>query len=223
MSGRTGITSCHWYAVDWNRNVWTYREHYGSGLDSDQHAREICKRSHVEDCQVNQMLSEFDITNEEHMKMLRYADTNCNGKECEQYQYTVMDSAAWSKLGLPQSTNEIYEANGVSGLIPSSKARIMGWDIVHQYLRWEDNEDPKVKFFVTCPNIIRTLPTLIHDELRPEDVDTKGEDHAADELRYFLQTLRDQKSLKPTNKIEQRIREIKESEEMERFSYRRNG
>jgi hypothetical protein len=38
-SGRDGITSCHWYAIDWNSRVFVYREHYGTGLDADQHAR----------------------------------------------------------------------------------------------------------------------------------------------------------------------------------------
>jgi len=38
--------------------------------------------------------------------------------------------------------------------------------------------------FSTCAHLIRTLPALQHDAGRPEDVDTDGEDHAADELRY---------------------------------------
>ena len=39
-------------------------------------------------------------------------------------------------------------------------------------------------FFSTCRDSIRTLPALQHDAARPEDVDTNGEDHAADEIRY---------------------------------------
>ena len=34
--------------------------------------------------------------------------------------------------------------------------------------------------------MVRTLPTLPYDELRPEDVDTDAEDHAYDALRYGL-------------------------------------
>jgi len=41
-----------------------------------------------------------------------------------------------------------------------------------------------IYFFSTCTHTIRTLPALQHDEARPEDVDTDGEDHAADETRY---------------------------------------
>ncbi len=37
-----------------------------------------------------------------------------------------------------------------------------------------------------CQNLVRTLPGLVHDELKPEDVNTDGEDHAPDALRYGL-------------------------------------
>jgi hypothetical protein len=39
-------------------------------------------------------------------------------------------------------------------------------------------------FFSTCHDTIRTLPALQHDAARPEDVDTNGEDHAGDDIRY---------------------------------------
>ena len=40
--------------------------------------------------------------------------------------------------------------------------------------------------FNTCRAFIRTVPTLQYDTARPEDLDTAGEDHVADETRYFL-------------------------------------
>jgi len=58
-----------------------------------------------------------------------------------------------------------------------------GWDQVRSRLVGEDGR-PMVYFFSTNVHLIRTLPALQHDELKPEDVDTEGEDHAADELRY---------------------------------------
>ena len=39
--------------------------------------------------------------------------------------------------------------------------------------------------FDTCRDFIRTVPELVYDETRVEDVDTDGEDHIADETRYF--------------------------------------
>lgn len=58
-----------------------------------------------------------------------------------------------------------------------------GWDQVRARLRG-DGERPALFIFDTCRDLIRTLPALQHDANRPEDVDTDGEDHAADELRY---------------------------------------
>jgi hypothetical protein len=39
-------------------------------------------------------------------------------------------------------------------------------------------------FFDTCVHTIRTLPALTHDDDRPEDANTEGEDHAPDTVRY---------------------------------------
>ena len=41
-----------------------------------------------------------------------------------------------------------------------------------------------IYFMETCVHAIRTLPTLQHDANRIEDVDSDGEDHAPDEIRY---------------------------------------
>ena len=187
-SGRDGITSCHWYAIDWNSRVFVYREHYGTGLDADQHAREIARLS-----------------------------------EGEKYRYTVIDSAAFSKLGLPETMAEIYNRYGVTGLTPASKQRVIGWNGIHTYLRWDENTDPKIKIFSTCENLIRTLPTLIHDDLHPEDINTKGEDHAADDLRYFLQTLREGATKKPLTFVERRLKEMKEKEKDFNLNYSKSN
>ncbi len=49
VSGRNGITSCHWYTIGFDGEVIVYREHYASGMDSDQHADRIRDLSGVED------------------------------------------------------------------------------------------------------------------------------------------------------------------------------
>jgi hypothetical protein len=46
---------------------------------------------------------------------------------------------------------------------------------------------PGLQIFDTCPHLIRTLPALMRDPNNPEDVDTTGEDHLYDALRYGLQ------------------------------------
>lgn len=58
-----------------------------------------------------------------------------------------------------------------------------GWDQLRARLVGEDGR-PMIYFFATCRDTIRTLPALQHDPDKPEDLDTDGEDHAADETRY---------------------------------------
>lgn len=72
---------------------------------------------------------------------------------------------------------------------PADNARVArsgalgGWDQVRARLKG-DGERPGLFVFSSCVHLIRTLPALQHDAHRPEDVDTEGEDHAADTLRY---------------------------------------
>lgn len=65
----------------------------------------------------------------------------------------------------------------------SQRGAMGGWDQVRARLQGEEDR-PMLYVFSTCTHLIRTLPTLQHDPDRPEDVDTDGEDHAPDALRY---------------------------------------
>ena len=65
----------------------------------------------------------------------------------------------------------------------SPKSRINGKLEIHKRLKVNDNE-PGIRIFNSCHNLIRTLSTLPTDKNNPEDVDTHAEDHAYDALRY---------------------------------------
>jgi hypothetical protein len=52
-------------------------------------------------------------------------------------------------------------------------------------MRFDENGYPMLYIFENCKAFIRTIPSLIYDEHKPEDLDTKGEDHVADESRYM--------------------------------------
>jgi hypothetical protein len=58
-----------------------------------------------------------------------------------------------------------------------------GWDALRNRLKGEDGR-PMIYFMDNCVEAIRTLPAMQHDDDNPEDVDTDGEDHAPDEIRY---------------------------------------
>jgi hypothetical protein len=59
-----------------------------------------------------------------------------------------------------------------------------GWDQMRRRLQGDGDGRPMLYVFSTCKDFIRTVPALQHDQDRPEDVDTDGEDHAGDEGRY---------------------------------------
>ena len=40
--------------------------------------------------------------------------------------------------------------------------------------------------FKTCEQFIRTIPNLVYDRIKIEDIDTSLEDHDYDAMRYFL-------------------------------------
>ena len=56
---------------------------------------------------------------------------------------------------------------------------------VHYRLAFDDEGYPRMYVFNNCKAFIRTMPLLQYDDVRPEDLDTGGEDHVADEVRYF--------------------------------------
>lgn len=188
-SGRSGVTSAHWYTVDSDGCVYVYREHYKTDMDGDQHAEEIARKS----------LDENGVS--------------------EVYPYGVIDSAAFAKAGYSETMVEIYQRHGVGTnyqLMPAAKERVVGWNVMHQYLRVDKpsqnnpNPQPKLKIFKTCPNLIREIQSAQHDEHKPEDVASirRGAEHmdAIDDCRYFLRTLREFKTEKEENAVQRRIR-----------------
>lgn len=75
-------------------------------------------------------------------------------------------------------------------LKPGSKERVSGWENLHNWLSLAPDGRPYWLITDNCVNLIRTLPELVHDEYKVEDVNTTGEDHAADDQRYMLKAVR---------------------------------
>ena len=75
----------------------------------------------------------------------------------------------------------IYFERGVNDRIP-------GWQQVHYRLDFDERGVPRMYFFRTCKAAVRTLPALVYDEVKVEDLNTDGEDHVADEVRYMCMT-----------------------------------
>ena len=63
--------------------------------------------------------------------------------------------------------------------------RIAGWMQMHYRFQFDEKGKARMYIFKNCKNTIRTLPLLMYDEHKPEDLDTSLEDHIADAIRYF--------------------------------------
>jgi len=72
----------------------------------------------------------------------------------------------------------------------ANKDRIGGWENMQSWLTDAPDGIPYWQVSSLCTNLIRTLPELVHDEHKVEDVDTDGEDHAGDDQRYMLKKLK---------------------------------
>ena len=80
---------------------------------------------------------------------------------------------------------------------PGDNKRIPGWMQVHYRLAFDGNGFPMMYVFRNCQAFIRTIPILQYDDHRPEDLNTEGEDHVADEVRYFLMS----RPIKPRHEL----------------------
>lgn len=96
-------------------------------------------------------------------------------------QYGIADPAIFIQQGGPSIAEQMMLA-GCNWWRADNK-RVPGWAQVRTRLVGQDGV-PMIYFLESCVDAIRTLPVLQHDETNPEDVDTEGEDHAGDDIRY---------------------------------------
>jgi hypothetical protein len=145
-----------WGAIDYDDNIWIYRELYVSKMTADQLGR-----------------------------MIREVESG-DGRIYD----AVLDSSCWARRG--DRGPSIAEAMNAEGcrFRPSDRSpgsRISGKIEIHKRLVVdEDSDEPGIRIFENCPNLIRQLTSLPLDKNNPEDVDTKAEDHAYDALRYLV-------------------------------------
>lgn len=96
----------------------------------------------------------------------------------------VADPSIWDASRGP-STAEVAASYGLH-FTPGDNARIDGWMQCHYRMQFDRHGYPRFYCFSNCKGFIRTIPTLVYSEHKPEDLDTDGEDHIADEWRYLL-------------------------------------
>ncbi len=98
----------------------------------------------------------------------------------------LSDPSVWArKSESGRSTAEIYAEKGVQ-LTPANNDRVNGWRLCRDLLADKPDGRPGFQVFANCYEFIRTIPDQVYSKTNPEDMDTDGEDHAADEWRYAV-------------------------------------
>ena len=111
----------------------------------------------------------------------------------------VGDPAIWGKQG-GKSIGELFEDERIS-FDKAKHDRINGKMQCHNRLAFDDNGVPMFYCFSTCKHFIRTVPNLVYDDVKVEDVDTDGEDHIYDEWRYACMEY----PIEPREQVKQRL------------------
>lgn len=154
--------SCAWWAVDYDGRLYRIMELYGCVKDEPD---------------VGVKWSPDEIFKEIHR--IETEHRWLKGKRIS----GVADPAIWdASHGV--SIAETAEKYGVY-FDPGDHKRLPGWMQVHYRMQFDENGIPMLYVFSNCRAFIRTIPLLIYDAHKPEDIDTKQEDHVADEVRYL--------------------------------------
>lgn len=160
-------SSIGWYAQDYDGRVYLYKELYLTGLDFER---------------------KFSVP----LTPKRLARAIlANSKEG--YEYCVADPSLWNKTILGENRTKpegesMAEQMISSGLkmIRGDNDRMNGLGRYRQALSIAPDGRPYYIMFSSCYDSCRTIPALVYDETRIEDVDTDGEDHCYDRDRYFF-------------------------------------
>jgi hypothetical protein len=101
--------------------------------------------------------------------------------------YGVADPSIFAEDGGPSLAERMWKSaklvwNRADNTRIAKSGHMGGWDQMRA--RMIGDEKPMIYCFSTCVDSIRTIPALQHDDSRAEDLDSEGEDHAADEWRY---------------------------------------
>lgn len=156
--------SVGWWAIDTQGRAYRYRELYGCTGEPDTGVK-------WEPSRIAQRIREIE-------------DEFERGNTI----YGVADPAIWDvRYGQEASPAQVMEKHGIY-FDPGDHARLAGKMQLHYRLAFDGEGYPMLYVFQTCRDFIRTVPSLVYDESRVEDVDTHGEDHIYDETKYFLMT-----------------------------------
>jgi phage terminase large subunit len=167
--GTTAPRAVYVFAIDSDRRVWCIWEYYKGGENLKQAAENIRRK-----------LKENGMWGRIYKLVV---DPSMKKRDS---QTGISSIAILEGMGFGFQIGEIELGNN---------NRVEGWRIMKSYLSHRPYEEPMLKFFRSCENMIRTLPEMMYYQPRSggtskkEDLATNLEDHAVDSARYMLMSL----------------------------------
>ena len=167
--------SCGWWAVDYDGCLYRILELYGCSSIPNEGVR---------------------WTPEQQFREIAKIESTHPWLKGRQIQ-GVADPAIWDRSRGPSIADTAAEF-GIY-FTPGDHARIPGWMQCHYRLQFDENGYARCYVFENCQGFIRTIPLMMYDTCRPEDLDSALEDHIADEWRYLCMS----RPVKPLRPVEQ--------------------
>lgn len=153
--------SCAWWAIDYDGTLYRIMELYGCTATPNEGVKWTPDKQFEEIAKVER----------EHPWL--------KGKQI----HGVADPAIWD-ASRGDSIADTAIKYGVY-FTPGDHERIAGWMQCHYRLQFDQNGYARMYVFENCKGFIRTIPLMMYDEHKVEDLDTSMEDHIADEWRYM--------------------------------------
>jgi len=177
--GRAAPTACLWGAVDYDGNIWWYREYYQAGVDADINAQKICELSKGESYAFTVMDSSC------------FSKTGSGETIAEIYSRNGV-------LAEPSPKDRIAGWNLFHEYLRlvDKKPKMV----------WMKNCVNSIR---TIPTLIYYDRNRVMTDARVEDLDSTGEDHCADTVSYALQYLHESRSPKPKDPLEVKLEQFK--------------
>lgn len=146
--------SVGWWAVDFDGDLYRILEWYGCTSEPDTGLR----------LSADQVFERIAQIEQEHPYL---AGRRIRG---------VADTAIWNAESDGHSIYEHAVAHGVQ-FVPANKDRINGWAQVQYRLQFDHEGRTRLHVFENCKAWRRTMPLMMYDEHKVEDLDTDLEDH----------------------------------------------
>ncbi len=156
--------SVGWYAVDPEGRLYRIAEYYG------------CTETPNTGIQMNPAQIAGEI------RRIESEDPNLKGCRI----FGVADPAIFDESRGESIAAMMERGPNFISFARGDNTRIAGKMQFHWRLAFDSSKKPMFYVFETCRHFIRTIPALVYDTRRTEDIDTAQEDHIYDECRYVM-------------------------------------